>query len=611
MNLDHLRAFLWLRWRLRVNQLRRGGIANVIILGILTALVVVTAVVLFVTFFLVGLLALPKVPPAVLLYVWDGLVVALVFCWTIGLLTELQRSDSLSLDKFLHLPVSLTGAFLINYLSSFLSVNLVLFVPSMFALCLALVFTRGPIMLLTFPLLAAFLLMLTGVTHQFQGWLASLMVNQRRRRTVIVLVTAGFIIVCQLPNLVNIMRPWGPDRDDAARIVAEGELAELNRVQQAGRLTGEQEQRKEQLEREKQARDERQGETMHQVEQTARVINAVLPPGWLPYGAATAAEGAVVPALLGILGMTLIGSASLWRSYRTTIRLYTGQFTSGKRKVVTPAPVPAKPVRASVGMLEKDLPWMSPQASVIAVASFRSLVRAPEAKMMLLTPIIMVAVFGSMIVANRVTPPDWLRPFVVFGALAMILFGLVPLLGNQFGFDRSGFRTFVLSPARRRDILLGKNVAFAPLAICLGLVVASVVEALYPMRIDYFLSTVPQAISMYLLFCLMTNCLSILAPMPIAPGTLKPANPKVLPILLQAVFIFLFPLALAPTLLPLVIEFALDGLGWGSGMPICLLLSLLECVGIVFLYRIVLTAQGAWLHAKEQKILEIVTTKAE
>ena len=26
MNREHLRTFLWLRWRLRLNQLRRGGI---------------------------------------------------------------------------------------------------------------------------------------------------------------------------------------------------------------------------------------------------------------------------------------------------------------------------------------------------------------------------------------------------------------------------------------------------------------------------------------------------------------------------------------------------------------------------------------------------------
>ena len=52
------------------------------------------------------------------MYAWDALIVAFLLFWGIGLLTELQRNDPLSLSKFLHLPVSVNSAFLINYLSS-------------------------------------------------------------------------------------------------------------------------------------------------------------------------------------------------------------------------------------------------------------------------------------------------------------------------------------------------------------------------------------------------------------------------------------------------------------------------------------------------------------
>src|SRR5262249_853136 len=157
---------------------------------------------------LVGLFALPPASPAVVMYVWDGLAVAFLVSWGTGLMLELQRSEALSLDKFLHLPVSLNGAFLINFLSSLASLSLAVFLPGMGALSLALVLAKGPAMLLLLPLLAAFLLMVTALTHQFQGWLAALMANPRRRRTVLVLVTAGFILLCQLPNLVNILQPW-------------------------------------------------------------------------------------------------------------------------------------------------------------------------------------------------------------------------------------------------------------------------------------------------------------------------------------------------------------------------------------------------------------------
>ena len=36
---------------------------------------------------------------------------------------------------------------------------------------------------------------------------------------------------------------------------------------------------------------------------------------------------------------------------------------------------------------------------------------------------------------------------------------------NHFGFDRGGFRAFVLLPTPRRYILLGKNLALLPVAL--------------------------------------------------------------------------------------------------------------------------------------------------
>ena len=84
--------------------------------------------------FFVGFLALGNVSPTVIMFVWDGLVLTFLFVWMTGLVTELQRSESLSLTKFLHLPVSATGVFLINYLSSLFSITMLIFGPAMLAL---------------------------------------------------------------------------------------------------------------------------------------------------------------------------------------------------------------------------------------------------------------------------------------------------------------------------------------------------------------------------------------------------------------------------------------------------------------------------------------------
>src|SRR5262249_14398791 len=120
------------------------------------------------------------------------------------------------------------------YLGSLLSLSIIVFVPAMIGLSLALVFTQGVQMLLVFPLLAAFLLVVTALTYQFQGWLASLMANPRRRRTVIVVATMLLMVVVNLPNLINILRPWGDV--ERPRSAANEELAELDRARAQGRL---------------------------------------------------------------------------------------------------------------------------------------------------------------------------------------------------------------------------------------------------------------------------------------------------------------------------------------------------------------------------------------
>jgi len=155
-------AILWLRWRIMVNQWRRVGAFNAWLMGIVAVLAVGTAIPLFIGSIVLGLYVIPQAAPAHLMFAWDGLVVVFLFFWMVGLITDLQRSEPLSLSKFMHLPVSPNGAFLINYFSSFLRLSLIVFGPIMLGFALALLFAKGVSQLLTLPLLAAFLLMATA-----------------------------------------------------------------------------------------------------------------------------------------------------------------------------------------------------------------------------------------------------------------------------------------------------------------------------------------------------------------------------------------------------------------------------------------------------------------
>ncbi len=619
MKAEHLKAFIWLRWRIRINQMRKGGVANTILLAILAVFGLLVSGGLAIGMFLVGVFALAKVSPTTILFVWDGMVIGCLFLWLTGLITELQRSESLSLTKFLHLPVSATGVFLINYLSSFISVNLLIFGPAMFALALGLVLGRGPLMLLQLPLVAAFFFMITALTYQFQGWLAALMVNPRRRRTIVVFLTMGFILLAQLPNLANLI--GGPIArrkfDPSAEL--NSKLAELQAQVVRKEITPEEWQRR-QTELQKEQK-EKTREAMQQMweraDDTARLASLVLPFGWLPLGALGLAEGGALPALLGTLGLCAIGGVSLWRSYQTTLRLYTGQFTSGKR----PALAPPKPsevalpatvdVKKTRNPLERKINWLSEQATVVALSSFTSMLRAPESKMMLLSPVILVGVFGSLMVTRAASPPEAVRPLMAFAGIGMILFTLAQLVGNQFGLDRNGFRVFVLCPAPRREILMGKNAAAAPIVLTLSLLVVVAVQVIYPMPITIFLSLLPQIFSMYLLFCLLANLASILVPLRISPGTMKPLNTKALPILAHVAFVFSLPVALSITLVPLGIQMLLDATDTLPFVPVALILSVCECAVIAVFYYFALTWEGSLLQWREKRILEAVVLKEE
>ncbi|MDY3553590.1 hypothetical protein R5W24_002693 [Gemmata sp. JC717] len=589
MNTEQFRAFLWLRWRLRVNQFRKAGPINLVIFFVFMALALCAALGLFVAGFLAGFQALPSASPAVRLVVWAGAGAVFLFFWVIGLLGDLQRAEGVVLDRVLHLPVSPAGAFLINYLSSLFSVNLIVFVPGMVGLILGQACAGSVAALLALPLLAAFVLAVTAVTYQFQGWLAALMVNPRRRRTIVMALTAGFVMLAQVPNMLNVTRPWAADQ--------------RNQPQPKPDLTPDE--RAQWEVEQKQKRDEKARESRDRIAGVIRTVCTVFPPGWLALGAADLGHGDVAPALLGTVGLGAIGVVSLRRAYRTTLRLYTGAFT-GSRRTETARPAPADPNR--LRLTEWRLPWVSEHASAVATAAFRGLLRAPEVKMAILTPLILLCVSLGGAMSSRVVVPSEYRPLLVLGGgvMVLVLCG-VQLVGNQFGYDRAGFRAYVLSPAPRREILLGKNLAVAPIGLGLSGMMVAIVGTVYPMRADHYPAVFAQLVTAYLLFCLLANAQSILAPFPMAAGTLQPARVKFGPVLLQLVLMTVLPLVLLPVLVPLAAEVLLAELAGVRGYPVSLVLSLFVLAVTALVYRVVLSWEGHWLATRERAILAVVT----
>jgi hypothetical protein len=646
------RALLWLRYRLAVNQVLRGGAANTVLLAALLTGVPLLSLAVFVLSFLAAFTSLDKSTPRDLLFVWDGVVVGFLMLWFTALAEDLRSAEALSPEKLLHLPVLPAGVFVLNYLGSLVKLWIVLFVPALPGFVLGLAFARGPATLAGLPLVAAFVFMLTALAHQFQGWIGALMASPRRRRAAIVGVTFVLMLIIQVPNLA--MNFW-MQRDlashDAVReaVARDGgklpdelrdELKEIDKVRielERKRMEflahpnslpdAEYRRRDEQFVREIQAQDAKSEQAIRrslqgsreraeleqarsaeqfwqQAERVARYVNLLLPPGWVALGGADAAAGDVLPALLGTIGLGLIGVVSLRRSYRTALQTYTGGGAGGRAGRVGPR---AGATRGRVLLMERKLPGLSEPAAAVALSTFRSLTRAPEARMMFLSPLLLVVLFGAMLLARPIAVPEAVRPLLVFGVLVSDMLGVLQFQSNHFGFDRSGYRTLVLSAARRRDMLLGKNLAFLPQALLVGGLEVAVLQWLYPMPADLLLSVLPQALSMFLLTNLLANWLSILVPIPVAAKVVRPLNLRLVPALCRLACAPLLPLMLSPTLLPLVIGDALDS----ARIPVCLLVATAECVAIAFLYRAVLTWQGNVLQSREQRILEVVTARAE
>ena len=202
MSWDRLQALLWLRWRLSRNQWQRDSQVGAVLTMIVLVLCLGLAAAGGIAGLLGGTWGVAKLDPFKIMLVWDGLVAAFLVFWTVGIVVELQRSDIIDLGRLLHLPVSLWEAFLLNYLASHVSLSLAMMLPAMLGLAAGLTLGRGFAMLLLFPLVFAFFFAITAWTYCLRGWLASLMVNKRRRRAIIMGITMAFVLLSQLPNLV-------------------------------------------------------------------------------------------------------------------------------------------------------------------------------------------------------------------------------------------------------------------------------------------------------------------------------------------------------------------------------------------------------------------------
>lgn len=605
MNWSHLRATLWLRWRILANRVRRAGKLSNVFFGVLLFLGLCTSVLLFVLGMAIGFELLTESEPRPLI-LWGVLAVTFLFSWMIGLLTDLQRSDAMSFKNLLHLPISFRWVFLYNYLSSFVSVSMAIFLPAMLGLWVAMVIVKGPWMVLTLPLVLGFFGMITALTYQLRGWLAHMMEDKRRGRNIIAAITVGFVLLLNVPNLIN-LTSRSSQREERKR-----ERAEEHALRQAA---GEEGPGQADAEARLALYLEREQQEDLELDRKISLGAMIIPIGWLPYGMRTSFEGRWLPGGLCTLGLLTITGLSLRRSYRTTLASIVGASSGEPKAELAGADTAPAPARGSVPsgarktlLVQRTLPFVGEREAGIATMGLRSLLRAPEAKMMLLSPVIILGLFGLMLSkSSRQEALSAFAPVLSLGATLMGLLSIFQLIQNHFGLDRAGFRAFVLSPVPRHQILLGKNLATAPIGIGIGLVALIGLQFFLPTDSAHFIGATFQVVSAYMLLCMVGNMTSILAPMRLKEHGLKAANARWKAFLLQVLSLLLVPAALSPLLIPAGLDFFLPEQGWARAIPVYPVLHALGLIGIYLFYRWVLRRQGELLQSREQHILDVLT----
>lgn len=592
MNWEQFRAILWLRWRLTRNQLTRGSGVGAAIAAVAGALLVFLALAVGMGAVCLGALGLKKVPGYQLMFVCDGLLFFVLFFMLAGVLTELQRSESVDLTRLLHLPISLKQVFVFNYLASLVSMGTVLAMAALFGLATGLIISRGVHFALGVPLVAGFVFMLTAWIYCLRGWLVSLLVNPRRRRSIIMWITLGIILLGQSPQLINLA--W-QRKQRADRMAARAGPPESGSATNAPARP---------------ATPTKQQQNEYFISVATRV-HPWVPLLWLPNGMRGLASGDILPALWGGAGMFVLGWWGLSRAYRSTLRFYRGD---EKVKAVLAKPVAAAPAKPPRNWVAARLPWLAEDTAALALAQCRSMTRAPEVRMMLAFGLFLAIFLPLMIFWRGGTGgkfPEVGKPFIATGVMVMVLLGLLQLVCNQFGCDRDGFRGLVLLPTPRDRLLLGKNLALMPLAAVLGFIPLVAVAVVTKLSALVILATVLQFAAAFLMYCTIGNLASILIPFRVAAGSLKPTKQSWQTMLGTMLIVLSFPIVVAPVFLPAGLGLLVERLGGLPAAPVNLLAAMLLAATFGAIYRLTLRPLGRLMQRRETRILQAVSETTE
>jgi ABC-2 type transport system permease protein len=196
------------------------------------------------------------------------------------------------------------------------------------------------------------------------------------------------------------------------------------------------------------------------VAEIAAQVQGVLPPGLAGDAIAQVSHGEY---LVGLTSLLFLAMLTIAIGYLLHLRLRR-QFLGEKLSEAAARPAIAQVQSLQIGW---DLPGFSPSVAAVFEKEVRYLGRSGPMLLTLIMPTFMLLVFrAGPMSAMRHSSILARAPNMAFpAAVAYALIVLTNLVYNSFGGDGGGVQFFYASPARFRQIVLGKNLAHAVILV--------------------------------------------------------------------------------------------------------------------------------------------------
>jgi hypothetical protein len=540
---------------------------------------------------------------------WNALCGVFAFFWIIGLANEMIRGDAFSLQRLMHLPIPPESVFAFNFLLTWINLPILFFLASGLGLALGSCLIEGFVGLWRVVPVMSMALMVAALTSHLQGKIIVWISNPKTRKLLLTIVPILLSVIGVAFSMSSFL---------------------IRRIGQGGVFL-----------------------------YWTQVLDSVCPFFWL----------ADIFSGMSLLGrwslvwlpcMWLISAWSLKANYRMTRLYYQNGFdtdmvsrknrardSSGNSSTLGTSTLQSDSLRWT----ERTLPGLGQQASAIAAITWTLFWRSPQVKLAMLLPLLqplfLVLIFSQKPWAQppKVQPPSppvarvsedpntltvekspqantpdryqfssgtqyqgfYLLAFTVFSTFLGSSFA-----SNIFGFDRSGFRFWVLSSLPRSEILRGRNWMFGVMILAIGLVAMIGTNLLWKYSWLRVLEALAAFFAYLPLYMVLSNIISILAPFPLAAQGFQPKEFHWKSVVLNLALSTLIPILMGLCSVPWAIELGMNlAIPASQKLPIALLLMPLLVGCSWWIYERFLEIVGNLLQSREKELLAIVTSHVE